>query len=1101
MISRLKHIALVLFLAVVVSGSGLYAQFYRGTDMEFGKNRLQFFEPNWQHMDFPFYNLYFYGPGRELAVFTAIEAQKTIRRLEKLLEYRMNQKVYILVFNTYDDFKQSNIGLETSEGNNVGGTTHIQGNRLFVYFTGDHNEFRKQIRGGLTEVILKEMLFGSNWRETVKNSALMSIPEWYVNGLTSYATERWSIEFDDNLRDLVLGGKMEKFNRLTGSEATFVGHALWYYISEVYGPDVIPNIVYMSKISRSIESGFLFVIGMSLEDVIADAREFYLNKYEADDRMREMPPEDPLPIKTKKTRSYHRPTISPDGNMLVYNSSELGQYKVWLYDISRNKTKRILRGDFKLDRIADKSNPIFAWHPSGDFITIIYNHKGKKMLMLYDVKKGKKEKRELRRVEKVLSVNYSMDGRKLVFSAINKGQSDIFVYNLATSSIRQVTNDIYDDLYPSFIPKTNEIMFSSNRMSDSVKVKDDFNMISDQTDIFVYDYMKKPPVYKRLVNTQAYSEIMPYSISPDMFAFLSGENGIVNRYVGTIDSTISQIDTVIHYRYFTKTRPVTNYKRNILWQSISLESETFSELIKLEGKYLFYKESFSDVKEKAPLVETSYRQSMTKQIKARNRNDLNEVIQARIVKPASRLLRVINDTTTVDIDNYAFGNEERGPAKRKPQTNSKLVKLKTASDKALYATGDKTEEDGNIKLPRQENYRRAFRATDIITQFDFNFANQIYQPFNGGPYVNPGMGTVLKVAVFDLMEDLKIEGGVRFGFNGSGSEYFISYLDRRKRLDKELSFQYQTLKQRFENFVEVKSAIYQIKGAVSYPFNDVLGLKTTLSYRFDRNTVQAQDPVTLAFDDGLFHWAGLKAELIFDDTRNRGLNLYNGSRGKLFGEAYFDISSNMADIYIVGIDFRNYKRIHRNIIWANRWAGSTSFGSRKLVYYLGSVDNWIIFGNQPRFNFDQNIAYDQNYYWQALATPLRGFNQNIRNGNSFVVWNSEIRFPVFAYFIKKPIKSKFIENFQIIGFGDIGTAWTGPDPYSDENAFNTRTIDTEGGNITVRLRNKKDPFVGALGFGLRTKLLGYFVRFDYAWGIEDGLFRKPMAHFSLGLDF
>ena len=44
-----------------LSGS---AQFYRGSYQEFGKNRLQFFEPNWQHMDFPEFNVYFYGTGR-----------------------------------------------------------------------------------------------------------------------------------------------------------------------------------------------------------------------------------------------------------------------------------------------------------------------------------------------------------------------------------------------------------------------------------------------------------------------------------------------------------------------------------------------------------------------------------------------------------------------------------------------------------------------------------------------------------------------------------------------------------------------------------------------------------------------------------------------------------------------------------------------------------------------------------------------------------------------------------------------------------------------------------------------------------------------------
>jgi len=48
----------------------------------------------------------------------------------------------------------------------------------------------------------------------------------------------------------------------------------------------------------------------------------------------------------------------------------------------------------------------------------------------------------------------------------------------------------------------------------------------------------------------------------------------------------------------------------------------------------------------------------------------------------------------------------------------------------------------------------------------------------------------------------------------------------------------------------------------------------------------------------------------------------------------------------------------------------------------------------------------------------------------------------------------------------------------------------------------KDPIVGGLGFGLRTTILGYFVRGDMAWGIEDGkISNKPRFYLSFNLDF
>ncbi len=1070
------------------------AQFYRGSYQEFGKNRLQFFEPNWQHMDYENFNVYFYGTGRPLADYTAKEGINTLKNLQSILDYRMRGKVYILIFNTQSEFQQSNIGLEIPDANNIGGTTHLQGNKLFIYFDGSHKDLQRQIRGGLTEVIVRQLLYGKSWKEMVKNAALMTIPDWYIDGLVSYATQNWSIDIDDKLRDLVLNGQMGKLNRLSGEDATFAGHALWYYISEVYGPEVIPNILYMSKISRNIESGFLFVLGQSLPSLVESAQKYYLAKYITDDARRNLPESEELKIRTKKSRTYQRLSLSPDASYVAYTSNELGQYKVWLHDVTKRKTKKIMKGNHKLDQIPDVSYPLLSWSPSGEILGVIYEKKGLVLLELYDLETKKWDKRELVRVEKVLAFNFSNDGKRLVISAIKSSQSDLFVFNLSQNSMRQITNDIYDDLTPSFIPNSNTIIFASNRGSDSVKVKKDVNQLMDQTDLFQYDYKAKPKVYKRLVNSQDYEERLPYAINDKIFTFLSGENGIRNRYIGEVDSAISHIDTVIHYRYFTKTTPVSNYKRNILYQSLSLESRKYAEMLKYQGKYHFYIEDFADVNEKE-VTETEYGETVTKKSEAKERLRTEQGTQFEIFDAPSHAQELFSDSLLLDINNYTFGKEvpKANSTIGGPIKNSKLITLKTVK------TQKEEPKPEVFKFPKQENYRNAFLATDVTTAVDFDFANQLYQPFNGGPYNNPGMGTVFKISLYDIMEDHNITGGMRYGLNGGSTEYFLSYTNRKKRLDKKYSFQRQKLTQTVPEGYDVESIIHQAKVSLSYPISNVLAFKTTFNLRNDHNILKAINDQSLRADDYSSNWGGVKLEFIYDDTRDIAMNIKNGTRFKVFAESYVELDQGIKDIHIVGGDFRFYTKIHRNIVWANRLAGSTSFGQRKLVYYMGAVDEWINFGD--RFNTEQNIAQDQNFFWQALATNMRGFTQNIRNGNTFVVLNSELRIPIFQYLIAKPLKSEFVKNFQIIGFGDVGTAWTGPDPWSDENAFNTREITQGSSDVVVRLNNKKDPLVGAIGWGLRTKLFGYYLRWDYGYGIEDGLFLKPMGHFSLGLDF
>jgi hypothetical protein len=265
----------------------------------------------------------------------------------------------------------------------------------------------------------------------------------------------------------------------------------------------------------------------------------------------------------------------------------------------------------------------------------------------------------------------------------------------------------------------------------------------------------------------------------------------------------------------------------------------------------------------------------------------------------------------------------------------------------------------------------------------------------------------------------------------------------------------------------------------------------------DRTVYLATDQNNLKNPNEYKTWAGLKGELTFDNTRNKGLNLYYGTRYKLFAEIYRQVDAKEKQLNVVGCDFRNYQKISGTFIWANRFAASTSFGTQKLVYYMGGVDNWVL--PSPSFDSTITVATNQNYAYQTLATNMRGFKQNIRNGNSFALINSELRFPVFRYFINKPLKSEFFNNFQIVGFGDIGTAWTGSNPYSDKNALYTRVV--RQGPITVTITTQQNPIVEGFGLGLRTKLLGYFIKADWAWGVEDGIVLPHVFYFSLGLDF
>ncbi|MCI5055802.1 MAG: hypothetical protein MRY83_06815 [Flavobacteriales bacterium] len=1079
-----KYIILIGITLFWVSGRG---QFYNGSSMKFGKNRVQHEDFIWNYYKFDRYKIHFYEGGKDLAIYTAKIADKTIVEFEERFDYYLDdgERINFIVYNKIEDFRQNNIGLEVESDNNIGGVTRISGANVFVYFNGSHIDFENNIREGISSVIINQMMFGDNWKEVLKNSALLNIPNWYMNGLISYFSNEWDRDMEDKARDAIKNKKFDKFNRLNAEEEDIVGHAIWNYVANTYGEKVIPNILYMSRVSRSVESGFLFVLGVSLKTLIAESMNYYGQEFISTKNLPDPVEDNELKSKIRRNRIYSNLKVNSTGDYAAFSTNQMGKVKVYLYDLQNEKLKKVFRFGYKLDRINNTQYPLIGWHPSGKILSVITEDDGQIQLMYYKLEDKKKEMKPMFKLEKVLDFDYAPDGRTMVLSAIANGQTDIYEYKVGPNVNKKLTDDIHDDLYPRFLEGGTKIIFSSNRSDDTLRFQksQDVDVVDQKWDLFLYDYETKSNILKRVTNTPNVDETHPEQYDDTRFVFLSNETSVNNRYIAYFDSAISHIDTSIHYRYFTTSKPITNYQTNIIEQSSNPEGGKMTEIYYSNGKYIpriFNLDADPKIKEFSQKSEVS--EGVDEPLKEEpNDNDRGNL---QVFTGAQNNEA---DTGSINIDTYILGPPDKG------KKRTKNLELPSTPD-----TSETLKMPIELKLPNQRTYNISFTASDITTQFDFDFANQIYQRFNGGPYVQPGLGTTLKINMKDLFEDYNIEGGLRYSWNNRNTEFFLSYDDRSKRWDKKYTFQRQQVLSVGEDSI-AKTVINQVQGRFIYPFDEVMSLRLTGRVRRDNAISLSTDRRSLEAPNIIDNWIGLKVEYVFDNSLHRGLNLKNNWRMKVWAEQYRIIEDLQTDITIYGVDARYYQKIHRNFIWANRFAASSSFGNRKLVYYLGGVDNWVVLGERQKFDFNSSIAQDQNYYFQTIATPVRGFIQNARNGNSFAVLNSELRFPVFKYFMNKPIKSEFLSNFQLLAFGDFGTAWTGSNPYSDENAFNTQVV--TNGSITVILRNQKNPLIGGFGWGLRSKLWGYFMRFDYAWGVEDAVVKKPIPYLAVGMDF
>jgi hypothetical protein len=279
--------------------------------------------------------------------------------------------------------------------------------------------------------------------------------------------------------------------------------------------------------------------------------------------------------------------------------------------------------------------------------------------------------------------------------------------------------------------------------------------------------------------------------------------------------------------------------------------------------------------------------------------------------------------------------------------------------------------------------------------------------------------------------------------------------------------------------------------------------------RFDKTYYLATDTITLDFPSINGQRIGGRLEYVFDNTIDVSTNIMHGTRYKVFGELVkrfqvdfidnFSVDFRKGFMTVLGFDARHYQRLDKKSIFAIRLAGATSFGSEKNLYFLGGTENWVF----PQFNNNIPFPATGNFAYQTIATSLRGFDMNIRNGNSFLLLNSEVRVPLLRYVFPRA-RNNFVRNFQVVGFFDMGTAWQGLTPFSDENPLNTQYLYIRNNNQTVsaiKVNYFRDPIVAGYGLGARVMLFGYFLRIDYGWGIETQLVQAPKLFLSVGTDF
>lgn len=1050
---------------------GAMGQFHDGLNMTFGKQRVQYRSFDWQYLPGDPFEVYHYQGGRSLAEFAMNALTLELPRVESTFQLRVTGPVEVIVFNKHADFRQSNIGIDGTEAGNIGGTTLIHGKKLFAWFDGDHARFQTQLREGLYRILLRQYLFGDDWKDVVKNNQLFQLPEWMEEGMVTSLASPQITASSAELQDLVYRGLIPQLQVLEGESLRLASAAVWRFILDTFGRQAALDVLSGFKSGRTPDAGFRR-IGMDMEGLLAAAQAHYAlgtvseKREERGVALEWAQVNHPraqmgkLPHRARRKYRHHQFSTSADGRWTAWATDERGQVKVWWTDGRRKKC--LAKYDHKLTRIVDGTYPVLAWHPKLPVLAHIHEEKGRVFLTLSDASSGDSNEQELFRIEKVIDLDWSPDGRKIAFSGVNAGRSDLYVYNTLAGSQVPLWEDGWDDHHPNWSSDGRGIWFSSNRPGNEEEGNPNVPQPGGK-DIWYYDLDAES--FERVTDTPDRDEVHPVALDAGSFAYqLAHDPDVV--HLATRDSAILRVDTAIHYRYFTRQAPWFHLEGPTLELDLLPNGKGWEGVLLQEGRPRWQSGSLPDRPLRAAMREWGTDPIMGEE------------------KPWDYLPAETVELLPgqVDYRNYIFESE-----RRRALDDLVLDGASPVSNVEMAATLP--------PVPTPLPHRRNYAVDQLLSQVDNSFATSFYQPFTGAAGSFPGLSSLIKIGVSDLFEDNKWIGGVRLAGSLQNSTFVLANRNLERKVDREWVFE------RMGNEgvdSELGALTRTHTHAVHYrrtlPFSETMSLRAQLTYRMDRVSLLATDPFNAGRDDLYVQGVGGTVSWVFDDSRELSLNIHNGTRAKAWFEMLAPPDGDGDILLVAGFDARRYIPLYRRFTLCLRAAGNTSFGERGLIHYLGGVQESLLTAVDGAMPIP-----DGNFLYQTSATPMRGFVRNARNGTSFAVANAELRLPVFATLSPKKSMTPFLEHFQAVGFFDIGSAWTGEDPYSDENAFNSSEVDLYPVSVTVA--NNREPIIWDFGFGLRSQLLGYFVRADWGWGVDDGILLDRVFQLSLSTDF
>jgi len=450
----------------------------------FGKNQIRYDNFKWQIYTTDHFEIYYYPEIEQHLERVAGYAESAYQHVSSELKYDLAFKIPLILFKTSSEFQQQNV-IPGAAQEGVGAFAEPMRYRIVMPLDEPPDLLYRLILHELTHQFEFDIIPTSLIRR--------SVPLWVNEGLSDYMTGIWRPIDLMTVRDAAVADIVPKMSELEGYTQTGsvrmiynLGHAVFEFIESRWGKEGIRQ--YLFSLRKSVigggEDAYMEAFKLTPEEFDQEFDKYLKDRFKPF-RDKERPadygrnlapdPEDSVFIGAVSIE----PSPSGDLIAMVTGNRRDRELDIVLVSATDGSIIRNLTNGFDQDRgfefivqngMRSNTVPWMSWSPTGDQVAYFVRAEKWRTLILQNVLNRNVDNRiELRMVDDPESPDISPDGTKVAFAALQGGVGDIWVVDLASREVTNLTKDGFADSGPTWSPDGRSIVYVA-RISGNEKL-------------------------------------------------------------------------------------------------------------------------------------------------------------------------------------------------------------------------------------------------------------------------------------------------------------------------------------------------------------------------------------------------------------------------------------------------------------------------------------------------------------------------------------------------------------------------------------------------------------------------------------------------------